>query len=102
MQEKKVYGSTALPDQVVRRRIIHVGERVVTGVVCPACPPWTETVIFPESGLEAHMTRGHGVMESGQKKFARYHHAGRPRGSKSRTAMSSTGVTYKRGIRGAR
>ena len=86
------------------RRVIRVGERVMTGVLCPSCPAWQETVIFPEADLAEHMTRGHCAVESRQKQFARYHNrgAGRPHGSKSTMSMSSTGVTYKKGIRGPR
>lgn len=81
-----------------QRRVIHVDGRTLTGVVCPTCPPWQTTVIFPESSLDAHLSR-HGAPRQAGEPVARYRR-GRPPGSVNRNGqMSSTGVIHKRGIK---
>lgn len=102
MQEKTaVQAVQPVADARRSRRVIRVGDRVVTGVVCPRCV--MATVVFPESVLDTHLER-HQARESGAANFARYHNrsAGRPVGSKSKMSMSSTGVIHRRGIRGSR
>ena len=75
------------------RRKIHIGDRTVTGEVCPSCV--CPTVIYPESNMAAHFA-GHDV---GAPKITRHHHGGRPVGSKSRLSMSSTGVEQRINIK---
>ena len=102
MQQKNAGSSlNGLNARRAQRRVIRVGAVAMTGVVCPDCPAWQETVIYPESGLEAHQERAHGEQASGAKTFARYHNcgAGRPRGAKSRSPMSSTGVEKSAAVR---
>lgn len=78
--------------RIVRRQI-RVGERVVTGAVCPVCV--MATVIYPETALDGHLA--HHVMGEHAVRYRR----GRPPGSRNIKQMSSTGVSYKRGIRGS-
>lgn len=85
MQEKKP-----------RRRVIRVGSRVLTGLICPRCIQ--RTVIFPESALEPHIARHNAAPEP----VARYR-GGRTPGALNRYgSMSSTGVEKKRGIKTSR
>jgi hypothetical protein len=86
-----------LRSRVIRREI-RVGERVVTGLVCPRCI--LPVVIFPPADLEAHL-ENHELRHEPRQPQARYRR-GRPPGVANRKQMSSTGVANKTNIQGAR
>jgi hypothetical protein len=98
--------------KISQRRIhrkIRVGERVVTGIVCPVCI--VPAVIYPETIFDGHIERqhpkewaeAHGNAQAAAPIGYRpnIHKGGRPPGSKNQKQMSSTGVQKKRAIRSA-
>lgn len=81
------------------RRVITVGGRQVTGVLCPSC--FAPTVIFPESVLGPHLER-HAAQRAVARQYYNKGAGGRTRGARNTQSMSSTGVEKSAVIRNPR